>query len=291
MSYKYKLSVCLCVKNEATYIIDFIKHYLREGCDHFYIINNNSNDNIEEVIQTSEYAGVVSLITDNRDMNILTSNESANGHRRLLNDNLYYLLKRETEWAIIVDADEFMYGRNGYTIKSYVDTIDNEIGCVYVIWNIINPCKDNNGNLTTTFSLKENIKRINYDKIRNAPIEVLIANDYGKSLIRTSMLQDNIGLWLHKNIVNGKIVNNYGFNKNMKYDNINEIEYSEANFANVNISLNHYAVRNAADYEKKAKQINVIHEKNAFIKGLFIMIDLDDSYLIKDTDIADNIKQ
>ena len=96
MSYKYKISVCLCVKNEAKYIIDFIKHYLREGCDHFYIINNNSNDNIEEVIQTSEYAGVVSLITDNRDMNILTSNESANGHRRLLNDNLYYLLKRET---------------------------------------------------------------------------------------------------------------------------------------------------------------------------------------------------
>jgi hypothetical protein len=290
MSYKYKISVCLCVKNEAKYIIDFIKHYLREGCDHFYIINNNSNDNIEEVIQSSEYADFVSLITDNRDMNILTSNESSNGHRRLLNDNLYDLLKRETEWAIIVDADEFMYGRNGYTIKSYVDTIDNEIGCVYVIWNIINPCKDNNGNLTTTFSLKENTKRINYDKIRNAPIEVLIANDYGKSLIRTSMLKDNIGLWLHKNFVSGKIVNNYGFNKNMNYDNINEIEYSEANFANVNISLNHYAIRNAADYEKKAKQINVIHEKNAFIKGLFIMIDLDDSYLIKDTDIADKIE-
>ena len=290
MSYKYKISVCLCVKNEAKYIIDFIKHYLREGCDHFYIINNNSNDNIEEVIQSSEYADFVSLITDNRDMNILTSNESSNGHRRLLNDNLYHLLKRETEWAIIVDADEFMYGRNGYTIKSYVDTIDNEIGCVYVIWNIINPCKDNNGNLTTTFSLKENTKRINYDKIRNAPIEVLIANDYGKSLIRTSMLKDNIGLWLHKNFVSGKIVNNYGFNKNMNYDNINEIEYSEANFANVNISLNHYAIRNAADYEKKAKQINVIHEKNAFIKGLFIMIDLDDSYLIKDTDIADKIE-
>jgi len=54
--------------------------------------------------------------------------------------------------------------------------------------------------------------------------------------------------------------------------------------------LNHYAIRNAADYEKKAKQINVIHEKNAFIKGLFIMIDLDDSYLIKDTGIADKIK-
>ena len=52
MEYKYYLSVCVCIKNEGIYINEFIQHYMNQGVDHFYIINNNSDDNINEMVST-----------------------------------------------------------------------------------------------------------------------------------------------------------------------------------------------------------------------------------------------
>jgi len=288
MEYKYFLSVCVCIKNEAKYIEEFMKHYIGQGVDHFYIINNNSDDNIEEVIENSIYKLNVSLITDNREMNILKNDSSAQGHKQLLMDNLYNIIKQETEWAIIVDADEFMYGKNGYTIKSYLSTIDEKIGCIYVIWNIINPCKDENNNLLTEFSIKNNVKRINHDLMCNLSQSIILANDFGKSIFRTRMVTHQSGLWIHlvKVFNNGKTINNYGIQKDEWYDNGNKIEYSEANYSNVNIALNHYAIRNLEDYDKKNKQLDAVPSKRKFISGLFEMLDLDDSFLVIDDSLA-----
>jgi len=285
MSYKYTISVCLCIKNEAKYMAEFIEHYINQGVDHIYIINNNSDDNIVEVINNSIYSSRITLITDNRNMNILTSNSSAVGHKTLLDENLYELTKQETEWLILVDADEFMYGKNGYTIKTYLETVDKSVGCIYVIWNIVNPNKDNDNKLLTEFSYKNNIRRLNYDSIHQLSWRIKNANDFGKSIIRTSMLIDDCKFWLHKNQVSGKTITNYG-ECTTHFDNGNNIDYSEANFKGVNITLNHYAIRNMEDYEKKRRQIDVVSEKNDFINGLFEIMDLDESLLMVDTDIS-----
>ena len=42
-------------------------------------------------------------------------------------------------------------------------------------------------------------------------------------------------------------------NKNSWYDNCNNIEYSENNFKNVNITLDHYVIRTKDDYNIKKK--------------------------------------
>ena len=129
---------------------------------------------------------MITLINDPRDLKILKSNEGAEGHRNLLNQNLYELIKRETKWAIIIDADEFMYGKNGETIKTYLQCLDDNIGCVYVLWNIFNPIIP----LDDNFCLKNNTKRLNYDKYNEFSYVVKNANDFGKSIVRTSMLTD-----------------------------------------------------------------------------------------------------
>jgi hypothetical protein len=177
-----------------------------------------------------------------------------------------------------------MYGKNGHTIKTYLSSVNDNVGCIYVIWNIINPNKDINGKLTNEFSIEKNVKRINYDLIHNLSYNIKNANDFGKSIVRTSMLIDSVQLWLHKIRVNGVTINNYGENKNY-YDNGNDIKCSENIFSNLNITLNHYAIRNADDYLKKQKQIDVVSIKNRFIQGLFEMIELDDSYFIIDKEI------
>jgi hypothetical protein len=263
---------------------EFIQHYIKQGVDHFYIITNNSTDNIEEVISQSPYSNAITLITDNREFNILTKSSGSDGHITLLNENLYTYIKEETEWAIIIDADEFMYGKNGNTIRSFLQTVDPSIGCIYVLWNIINPVKEGSA-LSNEFSIKNNVKRLNYDLLQNLSWYIKNANDFGKSIVRTSMLMDHVKIHLHKVKVSGLTVNNYGPNKNGYYDNCNEIEYSEALFQTLPITLNHYAIRNAEDYLKKEKQIDVLPHKNAFINGLFEILKLDDSYLVIDNHI------
>jgi glycosyltransferase involved in cell wall biosynthesis len=286
MGYKYKLSVCVCIKNEAKYMEEFIKHYINQGVDHFYIINNNSDDNIEEIINQSIYKCSITLVNDNRNINILNSNEGPHLHKEMLNENLYEIIKKDTKWAIIVDVDEFMYGKNGHTIKTYLSTIDNNIGCIYVIWNIINPNKDSNNNLVNEFSLKNNTKRLNYDLIHQLSFFVKNANNFGKSIVRTSMLIDSKKLWLHKIQVNGTTITNYNNVIEHNYDNNNCITYSEDNFEKLNITLNHYAIRNLEDYHKKQRQLDTISVKNDFINGLFEMLELDDFYFVTDNYIT-----
>ena len=291
MTYKYFLSVCLAIKNEAKYMEEFIQHYIDQGVDHFYIVNNNSDDNIEEVINNSVYCSNVTLITDNRDMGILANDNSPFGHHNLLKENLYELIKTETEWAILIDADEFMYGKNGYTIKTYIQSLDEKISCIYVIWNIINPYKDENNNLISDFSIKNNVKRINHDKMKDLPLNILRANDFGKSLFRTRNLCHPRNLWLHLvKTQYGTTINNYGTDKGDVFINYNDsgnkIDYSEENYSKLNISLNHYAIRNLSDYEKKAKQLETVPHKIKFIIGLLDMVNLDDSFLVVDDYLA-----
>jgi hypothetical protein len=288
MDYKYFLSVCVCIKNEAKYIEDFIKHYIGQGVDHFYIINNNSNDNIEEVIENSIYKLNVTLLTDNRDFNVYHEDTM----KYLIRDNLYNLIIQETEWAIIVDIDEFMYGKNGYNIKSYLSTIDENIGCIYVIWNIFNPYKDENNNLISEFSIKNNVKRVNHDLMCKLPNSIRDLSDFGKSVFRTRMVTHNSGLWIHlvKIFNNGKTINNYGVEKEGWFDNKNKVEYSEANYNNVNITLNHYAIRNLDDYKRKTNSLdNCCNTRKTFINNLLDVLNLDDSFLVIDDSLAKSV--
>lgn len=279
MNYKYNLSVCLCIKNEAKYMPEFIEHYIKQGVDHFYIVSNNSNDNIEEVL--SNYNDLITLIIDNRDMSILINDSGTNGHKKLLDEHFYPLLIKETKWAILIDADEFMFGKNGYTIKKYVSELEDNIGCVYVIWNIVNPTMSD-GLITETFSTKQNLKRINHDLLNTLSWNIKNANDFGKSIIRSSMLCEEKKLWLHKIYSTGITINNYNNIITSNYDNYNNILKSEETYANLKISLNHYAIRNYEDYIKKEKQQNTVLGKKAFIDGLFEMLKLTDNYLVVD---------
>jgi hypothetical protein len=288
MSYKYKLSVCLCVKNEAKNIIDFMIHYIKQGVDHFYIINNNSDDNLKEVIENSTYHFMVTLINDDRSLDINNAYSEPNGLMTVYNNNLYNIVKEETEWAIVVDIDEFMYGKNGLNIKSFLEKIDKDVGSVYVIWNIMTSptIKSENNN---SFSINSNdFKRLNYDLINNLSYNIKMANDFGKSLFRTSMLNGKIGL--HKtHCTTGKVINNYGINKNTWYDNCNCIDYSENNFKNVDISLNHYVIRTYADYIKKKASFECNNnQRNVLLNGIFELFELDDKYFVTDNEVNES---
>lgn len=290
MVYKYKLSVCLCIKNEAKHIIDFIEHYIIQGVEHFYIIDNNSDDNLKEILEKSYYNFLITLISNDICIDINNAYSSTNGLVAVYNNDIIYeTIKKETEWGIVVDIDEFMYGKNGHNIKTFLETIDDSVGCVYVIWNIMTSSTIKNEN-SNSFHVNLNIfKRLNYDSITNLSYNIKNANDFGKSIFRTSMI-NRIGL--HKShCTTGKIINNYGENKNSWYDNCNSIEYSENIFKNTNISLNHYVIRDYNDYVKKKTQFECnVEQRNALLNGIFELLELDDMYFVTDNEINENRK-
>lgn len=282
MDYKYNLSVCLCIKNEGKYMPEFLDHYINQGVDHFYIVNNNSSDNIDEVINNPKYENLITFIIDNRDMKILMDDSGSYGHKTLLDENIYPLIIQESKWAIVVDSDEFMFGKNGYTIKTYISELEDHIGCVYVIWNIINPLINEDGTISETFSITQNKKRLNHDLINTLSWNIQNANNFGKSIFRTSMLSEHNKLWLHKVKTSGTTINNYNVVSNDFYDNNNNIPYSEITYKDLKITLNHYAIRNFEDYKKKEGQLENVKTKVSFINGLFEILKLSDEHLISD---------
>jgi hypothetical protein len=97
------------------------------------------------------------------------------------------------------------------------------------------------------------------------------------------MVTHESGLWIHLVKVDGncKTINNYGIQKDGWYDNGNNIEYSEENYKNTNITLNHYAIRNLEDYKRKIID-NYTLVRGEFMCGLLDMLNLDDSFLVID---------
>src|SRR6187431_1294722 len=60
----YKYTVCLCgiFKNEAKFLDEWIQFHLVVGIDHFYLYNNNSDDNYYEILKPYIEKGFVDLI-------------------------------------------------------------------------------------------------------------------------------------------------------------------------------------------------------------------------------------
>jgi hypothetical protein len=285
MEYKYKLSLCLLIRNESEYINDFLEHYVKQGVEHFYIVNNKSSDNTNDILCNSKYYNMITLIQDNNEYDLYNDPTIM---KNIYDKHFYDIIKRETEWALIVDIDEFMFGKNGYTIKSYVESLPSDIGCVYVMWNIINPYRDEYNMLDNNFSIQKSKFRINWDLIQQLSYEVIYANAFGKSVFRTANLVDEIKLWIHKVCVREKRLINYDVIDDTDYDNLVQYSQNEENYKKVNITLHHYVIRNYNDYIRKKRQLT-IPCRFQFIKGVLDILNVDSKYLIEDNLINETV--
>lgn len=48
---KYRVSLCLIFKNEAPFLKEWLDYHLTIGVDHFYLYNNNSDDDFKRVLR------------------------------------------------------------------------------------------------------------------------------------------------------------------------------------------------------------------------------------------------
>jgi hypothetical protein len=118
-----ELCIVAIFKNEGHALKEWLDHYLKEGVDHFFLVDNGSTDGYD--IQEYIKQGVVELwINPKKYAQIELTN--------------HYLQKaKKYNWVLVVDLDEFMYARNGFkTIKEYLRTVNPEIEQIKVPWKL-----------------------------------------------------------------------------------------------------------------------------------------------------------
>lgn len=222
------MSLCLIAifKNESHIIDEFITHYKNQGVDHFFLIDNGSDDNYIDKIKNF----------DNITLNIDSTKHCQEKHY-----NNYYLEKcKQFDWVIVCDFDEFIYARLKFkNIKEYLNTLSDDISQVSIPWKMFGSSgfKEQPSSVIKNFT-----KRLNYDKTSNFS-GVIIENTYKYSLtkciVRTKYLTRFVN---HKHYTtNSNWIgpdNNQLIHKSKEFYQINENILS-----NSFLHLNHYPIQ------------------------------------------------
>jgi hypothetical protein len=124
---KYKLGLLVIIKNERMVIEELIQHYIWQGVQHFYIIDNESTDETKAILKPYIDNGIISYY------NMPGKHIQAKYYNIIFNSNA----KEECEWLIICDADEYIYNRiKNKTILSYIESLNNKISNISLEWKM-----------------------------------------------------------------------------------------------------------------------------------------------------------
>jgi len=125
---EYLLSVMTIVKNEADIVDEWINHYIGQGVEHLFFIDNGSDDGLREKL--APYGDKVTLLIDKR----------IHQQGSIMEDTRVHV-KSQSEWVLQVDMDEFVYARPsagyGDTIASVLkDPRLEEVSAITMQWNM-----------------------------------------------------------------------------------------------------------------------------------------------------------
>jgi hypothetical protein len=114
------LTVICRVKNDHLLVESLIPHYLSQGVDKIYLIDDNSDYPYN--------------IQDERV--IIVKGKLARETKKEMADvsQLYKQIKNQTKWMINIDSDEFIYSRKNMTIRETLQTYFKDADCVYIPW-------------------------------------------------------------------------------------------------------------------------------------------------------------
>eukprot|EP01041_Mallomonas_annulata_P010318 gene10318-21535_t len=101
-------------KDEDLVIEEFLDHYIWQGVQHFYIIDNNSSDNTLLRLQQYNSTGMISYYF------IPEQFSQVENYQIVFKSHA----KTETKWLIVVDVDEYIYHRNGLSILEYINKLN-----------------------------------------------------------------------------------------------------------------------------------------------------------------------
>ena len=125
---------------------EWIMHYIEEGVEHFYLIDNGSTDSYKSQIE--EFKDKITIFVD------------PTPHKQLELYNKYILPElKNTHWIIGCDLDEFIWSKEG-TIADVLKSANDDVGLVILPWEMYG----SSGHIEQPKHVVPNFKkRLNYD--------------------------------------------------------------------------------------------------------------------------------
>jgi hypothetical protein len=106
---KFRLAVCVRVKNEGRFMPEFIAHHRLLGVEHFYLYDNNSSDEIATVLAPFIERGLVTIIT------WPTIPATPSCYRHFFENH-----GTDAQWVAFIDADEFIIERTDGALMEHL---------------------------------------------------------------------------------------------------------------------------------------------------------------------------
>ena len=122
---KYKVSICAIFKNEASYLKEWIEFNHLVGIDHFYLYNNNSEDDFESVLKPYIESDLVTLI------------EWPHNQKQMeCYMNCIEKYSSETKWLGFIDIDEFVVPKSTNNVYDFLKLFEKNRGSVNIYWKL-----------------------------------------------------------------------------------------------------------------------------------------------------------
>ena len=222
------ISVICVFKNDIINLKLWLDHYIWQGVDHFYLIDNGC-ESINEILNIiSSYNNTNSnLITLDRTSDILLNEDNNINYIRYIYDK--YNLRKTTKWLIGADLDEFWYSKKSlkYELKySHRDVIytnylmfgNNDIQLSHP-----DDIRQSNINRLPLFSKNQKwILKTKKFKSKNIKINYILTNKQNKTIINNVSIFLNCYQTQSKEYYNNSkkyIIDKYLNGKSDKYNN------------------------------------------------------------------------
>jgi hypothetical protein len=108
--YRHKLAICAIFREEAPFLDEWITFHAGVGVTHFYLYNNFSTDDFEEVLRPWIARGIVTLT----DWPIAVGQLAAYRH-------CLERARNECRWLAFINIDEFLFSPRGEDVSCVLD--------------------------------------------------------------------------------------------------------------------------------------------------------------------------
>lgn len=110
---KYNIAICGIFKNEGVFLKEWIEFHMMIGIEHFYLYNNNSEDNYYAILKPYIDKGLVTFV------------EWPYDHAQMkAYKHFYETYRKETQWVTFLDIDEFICPRYKTSLLEWIRSKD-----------------------------------------------------------------------------------------------------------------------------------------------------------------------
>lgn len=178
----YDLSICAIFQDESPYLKEWIDYHLKVGVEHFYLYNNNSQDDYLKVLKPYIKSKVVELIEwpsyqEENDCEHFSFHVQIGAYNDAINRS-----KKKTKWLAIIDTDEFIVPVCDYKIVQVLEKYYSNASGVCVNWQCygtshVTRCNSGEMLENLTLKMKWNHDRNKHSKTIVQPLHVEYCNN------------------------------------------------------------------------------------------------------------------